>query len=138
MKKVLVFGSFDIIHPGHRYYLKKAKELGDKLYVIVARDKTIKKIKNRETVHDEKERLKQVKRISYVDEALLGSLGDKFKVIEKISPDIIALGYDQESFTSNLKEILKKRGLKPKIVRINAFKPEKHKSTILRETLEKT
>ena len=42
-KKVLTFGSFDLIHPGHHYFLNKAKELGDELIVVLSRDGEIMK-----------------------------------------------------------------------------------------------
>ena len=42
MKKVLVGGVFNIIHPGHMHFLKKAKEFGDFLIVVIARDETVK------------------------------------------------------------------------------------------------
>jgi len=45
--KVLAFGTFDILHPGHEFYLKEAKKHGDILDVVVARDSTVEKIKGK-------------------------------------------------------------------------------------------
>lgn len=135
MKKVLVFGTFDIIHPGHEYFLKKAKEQAGHeqagyLVVVVARDLTVKMVKKLMPHNNELERLKAVKRLDYVDNAVLGSMdNDKHKIIEEIKPDIICLGYDQRAFVDNLKEELAKRGLSPEIVRIDAYKPDEHKSS---------
>ena len=135
MKKVLVFGTFDILHPGHKYFLKKAKEQagheqGGYLVVVVARDLTVKQVKKLMPNDNELERLKAVKKLDYVDEAVLGSMGsDKYKIIEEIKPDVICLGYDQKAFVDNLQTELAKRGLKPEIVRIDAYKPEEHKSS---------
>ena len=42
MRRVVATGTFDILHPGHVLYLSEARKLGDELYVIVARDSTIK------------------------------------------------------------------------------------------------
>lgn len=133
MTKVLVFGSFDLIHPGHHYLFKEAKKLGKELFVVVARDSTIRKTKNHEPKFDENERLKHVQEISYVDKAVLGNPGDKYKIIETIKPDIIVLGYDQHIFTERLEEELDKRKLKAKIIRIQAHKPEIYKSSLLKK-----
>lgn len=46
-KKVMVFGTFDIFHKGHEFYFSKAKEYGEELIVIVARDETVLKIKKK-------------------------------------------------------------------------------------------
>ena len=45
MIKVLVFGTFDIIHPGHVFFLNQAKKLGDFLCVVVSRDETVNELK---------------------------------------------------------------------------------------------
>jgi cytidyltransferase-like protein len=42
---VMVFGTFDGIHDGHRYFLNEAKKFGDKLVVAVAKDTTVKTLK---------------------------------------------------------------------------------------------
>lgn len=44
-KIVMAFGTFDVFHPGHEYYLTQAKKYGDILIVVVARDKTVEKVK---------------------------------------------------------------------------------------------
>jgi cytidyltransferase-like protein len=44
-KVVMTFGTFDVFHPGHRFYLAEARKLGDRLLVIVALDSTVEKIK---------------------------------------------------------------------------------------------
>ncbi|MFH1358992.1 MAG: adenylyltransferase/cytidyltransferase family protein [archaeon] len=132
-KKVLVFGSYDLIHPGHRYFFVKAKKLGDKLIVVVARDSTIKKVKGKKPKFNENQRLKHVQEISTVDKAVLGNEDDMYKVIEEIKPDILALGYDQNSFTQGIKQELEDRDLSEiKIVRIDSYKPKKYKSSLLK------
>ncbi len=133
VKKVLAFGTFDIFHPGHEFYLKKAKSLGDMLYVIISRDETVKKVKGQFPDFDEKKRQAKISYLNYVDKAILGNNGeDKLKLIEDINPDVICLGYDQNFFTESLKEELEKRGVYPEIVRAESFNPEEHKSSKLR------
>lgn len=131
MKKVLVFGTYDIFHKGHEFFLNKAKEFGD-LTIVVARDKTVLDVKGRECINSEEERVAKLKEKGF--NARLGGLGDKYKVIEEIKPDFICLGYDQDSM--NLEEELKKRMLKIKIIRIKeSFQPEKYKSSVLRKNI---
>ena len=131
MKKVLVFGTFDKLHLGHEYFLKKAKEHGDFLAVVVARDVTVNAVKGRFPVNSEIKRLAAIRDLKYVDQAILGNPGDKYVVVHMINPDIICLGYDQSSFTENLEKNLKERGLSPKIIRLDGFMPEKYKSSKL-------
>jgi len=118
MAKVLATGTFEILHPGHLTYLKKAKELGDELIVIVARDKMIKH--KRKPVVPEKQRLEMVQALKIVDKAILGSEKDIFEPVQKIKPDIIALGHDQRFDEDALTEELRKRGLMAEVVRIES------------------
>ncbi|HHE36779.1 MAG TPA: FAD synthase [Candidatus Woesearchaeota archaeon] len=130
MRKVLVFGTFDILHPGHEYFLKQAKKHGDELIVVIARDLTVKQVKKEFPVNNEQERLGAVKKLDYVNNAILGSLSkDKYRIIEEVRPDVICLGYDQEAFVSGLEAKLQEKGLKPEIIRLDAYKPEKYKSS---------
>ncbi|NYZ76085.1 FAD synthase [Candidatus Micrarchaeota archaeon] len=132
MKKVLAFGCFDILHMGHYTYLKHAKKLGDKLIVVVARDSTIRKRKKREPVLDEESRRKLVESLKFVDSAVLGSTENRYAIIKKIRPSVIALGYDQSEDEAFLKKKLKEIGIKARVVRIKkSFNPKLHKSSIL-------
>ena len=133
MRKVLVFGTFDILHPGHLYFLKQAKLFGDYLAVVVARDLTVKQVKGEFPVNNEAVRLRNISELKFVDEAVLGKRTNKYNIIEEIKPDVICLGYDQDSFTNNLEKELKKRKLDVEIVRLEAFEKEKYKSSKLRE-----
>ena len=130
----MVFGTFDIFHEGHKNFLKQARMYGDHLIVVVARDETVKKVKKRLSQNDENARLEIIKKSSLADEVILGSLENKYKVIEKYKPDVICLGYDQGTFTENLRENLEELNLgKTKIVRLKSYYPEKYKSSKLRK-----
>jgi len=135
MAKVLCFGSFDVLHPGHISYLKQAKRLGEYLVVVVARDETIKKIKGKAPRCSQAERIKCVMELPHVDKVVLGYEADlnPYKIIEEINPDIIALGYDQNSYSENLAEILKKRKIFPKIIRLKPYKEHIYKSSKLKK-----
>ncbi|MDD3887217.1 MAG: adenylyltransferase/cytidyltransferase family protein [Patescibacteria group bacterium] len=135
MKKVLIFGAFDLLHPGHLDFFKQAKKLGDSLTVIVARDQTVSAIKKHRTLFNEQERLANVKNQKIVNEARLGNLDDPYKIVKQEKPDIIALGYDQNSYTEELEDKIKEFGFKTKVVRLKPFKPEKYKSSKLKLNL---
>lgn len=132
-KKILVFGVFDVLHPGHRWFLRQAKKLGQELYVIVARDKNVDKQKSHQPRQTEKMRLKNIRALPYVTHAQLGAfdLKKRYDAIIKINPAIICLGYDQKYLTKTLKADLKHFGLKTKIIRLGAFKPHLYKSSLM-------
>ena len=131
IKKVLVFGTFDGLHSGHINLFKQAKRYGDYLIVVVARDSTTKKIKDYLPVRDEKERLNEVKRNELVDKAVCGYKNNPYRIIEKVEPDIILLGYDQRSFTADLPKELRKKGMRVKIFRAKPYKPKIFHSIII-------
>ncbi|MFA4855477.1 MAG: adenylyltransferase/cytidyltransferase family protein [archaeon] len=133
MKTVMAFGTFDFLHPGHLFYLKKAKSLGGRLVVVVARDVNVNAIKGKRPLNDEKDRLALVKHLAFVDEAVLGDIDlRKWNVVKRFRPAVIALGYDQWASIPSLRKELEKAGLSPEIVRVKAFKPSKNKSTLMR------
>ena len=118
MKKTMAFGSFDILHDGHKHYLKEAKSFGDYLIVVVARDSNIMRFKGKKPVNNEQQRLKNIKKLKFVDKAVLGNKEDILEVLEEFKPNTICLGYDQKTIDENkLKGELEKRSLKAKIVR---------------------
>jgi len=92
----MAFGSFDILHEGHKHYLKEAKSHGY-LIVIVARDENILKFKGKSPKHHEQFRLEKIKELEFVDETLIGHKDDILEVLEEYRPDIICLGYDQST-----------------------------------------
>ncbi|MBN2067818.1 MAG: FAD synthase [Candidatus Diapherotrites archaeon] len=134
MRTAMAFGTFDLLHPGHIYYLKKARELADRLVVVVARDENVLRAKGRKPLHNEKERLAQIQGLEMADEAILGDREmRKWGIIKRFHPTVIALGYDQSIAIPSLQKELKELGLSPEIKRIGSFKPEKYKSSKLRK-----
>ena len=125
MTKVLASGSFDPLHKGHIYYLKEAKKLGDHLTVIVTSDQKIRSHKKREPRQAEDKRAEEIRNLEIADEVFVGER-DGFTLIDKINPDIIALGYDQK-----IPETLKNRVKDSKITTLKPFRPERYKSSIV-------
>ena len=120
MVKVMASGTFDLLHLGHIYYLKEAKKLGDELIVVVATDKTVRKLKH-EPINPEDIRVKLVSELKVVDKAVLGHEDDMYEVVEELKPDIIAIGYDQIHKENEIKKELKKRKIDAKVVRLSEY-----------------
>jgi FAD synthetase len=124
IKIVMATGTFDIIHPGHGYYLEESKKVGGAdahLVVVIARDSTVRSRK-RIPVVDEQQRLEVIKMMKPVDEAYLGSETDMFEIVEMIKPDIITIGSDQNYNIDELKKQLLERGSNADVVKIEGYK----------------
>lgn len=134
-KIVMAFGTFDYFHAGHEDYLRQAKALGDTLIVVVARDETVKKVKGFKPSFNERKRLRDVANCPHVDKAILGNADDKYAVIRKYRPNILALGYDQFVFTYGLENLFIKEKLDIEITRLKAFEPQTFKSSLIRSSL---
>jgi len=134
-KNVLMFGTFDLLHKGHENLFKQARKLGDFITVILARDVTVKKVKSNKAVYKEGERLINLKKTGWVNKVVLGDKKDYIKLILKLKPDLICLGYDQTNFTDELERKIKEWGLNTKIVRLKSYRKNQYKSSILRNKL---
>lgn len=119
MTRVVATGTFDILHPGHLYYLEESRKLGDELSVIVARDTNVKH--KPRPILPEDQRLRMVRALRPVDHALLGDLHDMFRPIAEIRPDIITLGFNQHFDEERLRQRLRDRGLDADVVRIPGY-----------------
>jgi len=124
-KVVLASGVFDLLHLGHVRFLEDAKKAGganSKLVVIIAKDTTVERIKGRKPIMSEDQRLALVESLKVVDEAVMGFEGlDIGEVIEKIKPDVIALGWDQEEIENQVKAYAKAHKEAIKVVRIGKY-----------------
>lgn len=99
--KVLAGGCFNALHPGHVYFLKEAKKLGDILVVVLTNDANNKKPY---AVPSEK-RKASLQNIGIVDKIVVGMAEDFSAVVKNERPDIIALGYDQQLMEPTKKEV---------------------------------
>lgn len=125
--KVLVAGTFDVFHSGHESFLQQAKKLGTELFVIVARESSVLRIKKIVPYDSEKVRMQNVIQTGIADFVFLGDENDFLKIPLQIQPDIIALGYDQIPPFSLLQAFPH-----TKIVRLHPFYPDQFKSSLLR------
>lgn len=128
MKKVMVAGTFDIIHPGHLHFFEQAKAHGDHLSVVVSHD-----CRGKPGVrHSQQERVWAVSVLSMVDEVVKGSDGDMFNILKQVQPHVLCLGYDQNVDDVKVQQFVNENGLSTKIVRCQAHMPELFKSSLLR------
>lgn len=124
-KTVVASGTFDLLHLGHVRFLEEAKKAGGKnakLVVIVARDGTVESQKGKTPVMPEDQRRALVESLKVVDEAILGWEDVSIeKVIEKINPDVIAVGHDQYGTEKQVMKAIEDKNLKIKLVKIGRF-----------------
>lgn len=128
--KVMVFWTFDVLHPGHVYYFEQAKQYGHELIVVVARDETVQNIKWKSPRNPQKVRAQAVLDVDIVDKVSLGSTTDPYDVLLEFKPDVLCFGYDQKSFNGpGLQSFLDTHNMRPNIENIDAYEPERWKSS---------
>ena len=132
LRIVLAGGVYDILHLGHLAVLAEAKTYGDVLVVVVATDVTVETLKGRRPVFPEEDRRALVESLKPVDAAILGyeDVGMGYEqVIDEVKPNIIALGYDQDSVARTVIELVEKKRRDIGIVRLSKFDKEKYLSS---------
>lgn len=133
-KKVMAFGTFDLFHPWHVYYLSQAERLGDELIIVIARDTRVQKLKWRRSHDDENSRLSNV---SYAFRDAHVILGDETNILTPLSvhqPDVLAFWYDQKIPEEQIREHFPTI----EIVRIGGYETDKWKSSKLRQGYEES
>ena len=117
-------GTFDIIHPGHAFYLEEAKKLGGagaELFVVIATDKTVEQHK-RIPIMNQAQRAEMISKLKVVDDVFIGDENDPFKIVLEKKPDIIAIGPDQNFSPEKLQKQLQSMGLSCEVVKIKDYK----------------
>ena len=135
--KVLVFGVFDLLHPGHVAFIRAAAKHG-KVTVVVTPDAKVLAEKGRPAFFDENARLAMVAALKGVEQAELGDKGARWTVVARLAPDVICIGHDQDA--SHPKFLAQVAGLRkpPKIVRIGGHETRKYSSTRLKLEIHRT
>jgi len=133
-KKVLVGGVFDILHPGHIFFLRKAGEYG-RVYVVVARDQTVLETKGHLPIFSEGDRVEILNSLKIVEEAFLGDYPPNFEnAIRRVNPDYIVLGSDQERLVQAVEKAIDSLGVDTKVVVLKE-RIEGYSSTFYRDRL---
>ncbi len=116
-------GVFDLLHPGHIYFLEQSKKLGDELVVLLTNDMVASRTKG-ELLFDQASRAHMVQALACVDQAIVATETEPtnyYKTVLAIRPDIIALGYDQTFTEQALAADLAAHGWQGKIVRLGQY-----------------
>ncbi|MBC2253885.1 glycerol-3-phosphate cytidylyltransferase [Listeria ivanovii] len=96
MKKVITYGTFDLIHWGHIRLLERAKSLGDYLIVAISTDE-FNRIKHKEAYHNFEHRKLILEAIRYVDEVIPESNWEqKLEDVQSRDIDVFVMGDDWE------------------------------------------
>lgn len=108
MKKVITYGTYDLLHQGHINLLRRAKELGDYLIVGVTSDSFDRGRGKLNVRNNVLERVEAVKKTGYADEVIIEDyVGQKIDDIQKYNIDIFAIGSDWEGKFDYLNEFTK-------------------------------
>ncbi|MBQ3944070.1 MAG: adenylyltransferase/cytidyltransferase family protein, partial [Alphaproteobacteria bacterium] len=108
MKKVITYGTYDLLHQGHINLLKRAKDLGDYLIVGVTNDNFDRERGKLNVRNNVLERVEAVKATGYADKIIIEDyVGQKIDDIQKYDVDIFAIGSDWEGKFDYLNEFCK-------------------------------
>ena len=132
MKKVMVFGTFDGIHEGHRAFFKEAKSHGDYLMAVVAQDHVVKHLKGHLPAINLEERFHLLDAEDGVDEVIVGdpTVGTR-NVVREYRPEVVAVGYDQDLLRENLETHLQDFNWPLEVVKLSAYEPDKYHTSKL-------
>ena len=108
MKKVITYGTYDLLHQGHINLLKRAKDLGDYLIVGVTNDNFDRERGKLNVRNNVMERVEAVRATGFADQIIIEDyVGQKIDDIQKYSVDIFAIGSDWEGKFDYLNEFCK-------------------------------
>jgi len=94
MKRVLTYGTYDLLHYGHIRLLKRAKELGDYLIVALSTEE-FNSLKGKKTYHNYETRKEMLEAIRYVDLVIPEENWEqKASDVEKYHVDVVVMGSD--------------------------------------------
>ena len=105
MKRVITYGTFDLLHYGHIYLLKRAKELGDYLIVALSESEFSDKCKNIKCYFNYNERKQLLEAIRFVDLIIPErTWNQKVHDVELYQVDTLVMGGDHEGKFDFMKE----------------------------------
>lgn len=130
---VLTFGTFDLVHEWHKYYLEKAKAYWDKLVTIIATDKNVEKFKKNTPINNQEKRAQDIKELAISDIVCIWEEVNPMTWVDLYHPSVVCLWYDQTSFSDMLIDYIKKNKLNTQVIRLEPYKPEIYKSSKIKK-----
>ena len=112
---VITNGAFDLLHTGHLYYLRKAAALGEKLWILLNGDRSVRLLKGpNRPLHSEAERAYALAALEIVDGVITFQTMRLTAEIEALSPDIYVKGgdYTLDTLDAEERRALEKVGAK--------------------------
>lgn len=104
MKRVITYGTYDLLHYGHIELLRRAREMGDYLIVALSTDE-FNQIKIKSRTHDYEQRKMMLESIRYVDLVIPEEgWGQKEKDVDRFEVDVFVMGHDWEGEFDFLKD----------------------------------
>ena len=104
MKRVITYGTYDLLHYGHIELLRRAREMGDYLIVALSTDE-FNQIKNKKSYYDYEQRKMMLESIRYVDLVIPeNDWGQKETDVERYEIDTFVMGHDWEGEFDFLKD----------------------------------
>lgn len=135
-ESVLLFGTFDVLHPGHLRFLKWAARYG-RIVVALTPDKMCLIYKNRRPCRSYEERKRSLQKISYVSKIVpADTRPGSFGVVKRLQPAVIVLGYDQGFWRALLAKRLKQFNLNPALIMLRPYRQRFYKTSHLRALAE--
>jgi len=105
-KRVITFGTFDVLHIGHINILERAASLGSQLVVGISSDNLNFQKKGRNPIYCEEDRVKIISSLKFVDEVFIEqSLELKGHYIKDFNADILVMGDDWKGKFDNYKDL---------------------------------
>jgi len=110
-KIVFTNGCFDILHPGHIFYLAKAADSGDVLIIGLNSDASVRKLKGHgRPVMDQDSRALLLASLCFVTAVVLFEEDTPYRLIQLIQPDVLVKGSDYRPEEIVGYDIVKARG----------------------------
>jgi FAD synthetase len=137
-KIIMASGVFDLMHPGHIYYLEQSRSLGDELVVVVTNDAVASR--KGKTLFDAESRRHMVAALAVVDRAVIPTETDParyYRTVLDLNPSVITLGHDQHFDETALRKELNRYGWQGKVVRIGKMPGQAVSSSALKQKLHK-
>lgn len=125
MPKVMIFGTFDFLHEGHKSLIAQAKALGN-VTIVVARSSNVEKIKGRKPAESEEVRIAALKKECSSCTVIPGDDSDFLAPLKEHKPDLLLLGYDQK-----LPPGVSEADLPCPVKRAEALRPDIYKSSLI-------
>ena len=130
---VLVFGTFDLLHPGHISLLTSAAAYGQ-LIIALTPDKLCVQYKGQLPIHPYAEREQRLRRLPIVTNVVPSDhIPNSFTILDRMRPRTIVLGYDQGALTDAIGQRIKALRLSCNIVQAAPYRSEVYQSSYLRE-----